>query len=187
MKIINCHKCNAGMVIRVAKKGNTKGNKFLGCSNFPKCNYTLNMGDYTKKRRGTYEVNSLNKRYYNRLYETIEENRINIKFNKINSLEEYYQMLYNHNSIAIELYAFYGIHQLNEEFANSLTFDDFDLDRIIESFDFESIDKFTRWFSDHNNIISFCNGGHNIFKVPSPYGRYLFPEIWKLLDNRKLL
>ena len=183
-KISICQKCNAEMVRRVAKKGAIKGNVFLGCSAFPKCNYTLNMGDYTKKRLGTYEVNLLNEGYYKGLYETIEENRINIKFNKINSLEEYYQMLYNHNSIAIELYAFYGIQKLNEKNANSLTFDDFDLDRIIESFDFESIDKFTRWFSDHTFIITFCNGGHNIFKVPSPYGRYLFTEIRKLLDKR---
>ncbi len=184
MKISNCHKCNAEIVIRVAKKGNTKGNKFLGCSNFPKCNYTLNMGDYTKKRLGTYEVNHLNERCYKELYRAIEENRINIKFNKINSLEKYDQMLNNHNSIAIELYAFYDYQKLNKKNANSLTFDDFELERIIESFEFGSIDKFTRWFSDHNNIISFCNGGHNIFKVPSPYGDNFFPEIWKLLDKR---
>ena len=32
------------------------------------------MGDYTKKRLGKYEVNVLNERYYERLYEAIEEN-----------------------------------------------------------------------------------------------------------------
>ena len=185
MKLINCDKCKAVMVIRVAIKGNTKGNKFFGCSNFPKCNYTLNMGDYTKERLGTYEVNSLNKRYYKELYRAIEENRINDKeLNKINSLEEFDHMLNNHKSIAIELYAFYGYHEFNDKNANSLPFDDSELNSIIESFDFESIEKFKKWFSAHNNIISFCGGGHNIFDVPSPYGRYLFPEIRKLLDKR---
>ena len=71
-----CQKCDAEMVRRVAKKGAIKGNVFLGCSAFPKCNYTLNMGDYTKKRLGKFEVGMLNEGYYKSLYREIERNRI---------------------------------------------------------------------------------------------------------------
>lgn len=33
----NCPKCGAPMVIRVAKQGEYRGQKFYGCSNFPNC------------------------------------------------------------------------------------------------------------------------------------------------------
>lgn len=36
----SCPKCNGNLVVRVNKKGSNIGNKFLGCSNFPKCRYT---------------------------------------------------------------------------------------------------------------------------------------------------
>ncbi|MFW5888820.1 MAG: type I DNA topoisomerase [Bacillota bacterium] len=37
---VECPKCKKGtLVLRTAKKGKNKGNKFLGCSNFPKCKY----------------------------------------------------------------------------------------------------------------------------------------------------
>jgi restriction system protein len=39
-----CQKCGAQLVVRVARKGNNPGNKFWGCSTFPKCNFTQ---DYT--------------------------------------------------------------------------------------------------------------------------------------------
>lgn len=32
-----CPKCNRGMVMRIAKTGANAGNKFLGCSNYPRC------------------------------------------------------------------------------------------------------------------------------------------------------
>lgn len=35
-----CPKCGKELIIRVAGKGENKGNKFYGCSNFPKCRYT---------------------------------------------------------------------------------------------------------------------------------------------------
>ena len=38
----NCPKCGNVLVLRIAKQGVNKGNKFYGCSNFPKCRYTLN-------------------------------------------------------------------------------------------------------------------------------------------------
>ena len=38
-----CPKCNSDMVIREAKKGRSVGNKFWGCSKFPKCRETLNI------------------------------------------------------------------------------------------------------------------------------------------------
>lgn len=37
-----CPKCGADMIMRVAKKGQNKGNKFLGCSNFPQCRCIIN-------------------------------------------------------------------------------------------------------------------------------------------------
>ena len=36
-----CPKCGSPMVVRVAKKGNRAGEKFMGCSKFPKCRSTL--------------------------------------------------------------------------------------------------------------------------------------------------
>lgn len=36
-----CPRCNATMVLRVAKKGSNIGEEFYGCSNFPKCRYSL--------------------------------------------------------------------------------------------------------------------------------------------------
>lgn len=37
---ILCPKCGSKMVLRTAKKGKNKGNKFWGCSQFPKCRGT---------------------------------------------------------------------------------------------------------------------------------------------------
>ena len=36
----NCPRCNEALVLREAKKGPNKGNRFYGCSSFPKCRYT---------------------------------------------------------------------------------------------------------------------------------------------------
>lgn len=38
-----CPKCGAELVMRTAKKGANIGQKFYGCSNYPKCRYTLNV------------------------------------------------------------------------------------------------------------------------------------------------
>lgn len=38
-----CPKCGSSMVIRETKKGQNIGNKFWGCSNFPKCRTTLQI------------------------------------------------------------------------------------------------------------------------------------------------
>jgi restriction system protein len=35
-----CPKCNSALIERTAKRGQNKGNTFLGCSNFPKCRFT---------------------------------------------------------------------------------------------------------------------------------------------------
>lgn len=39
---LKCPKCGADLVLRIAKKGNNAGNKFYGCSAFPKCRYIQN-------------------------------------------------------------------------------------------------------------------------------------------------
>mgnify|MGYP000447420095 CR=1 FL=1 len=38
--ITKCPRCNETLVLREAKKGPNKGNRFYGCSSFPKCRYT---------------------------------------------------------------------------------------------------------------------------------------------------
>lgn len=38
-----CPKCGSRLVLRIAKKGENAGNKFYGCSAFPKCRYTLDV------------------------------------------------------------------------------------------------------------------------------------------------
>ncbi len=38
-----CPKCGSMLVIRVAKKGAKAGNKFYGCSTYPKCSYIQNI------------------------------------------------------------------------------------------------------------------------------------------------
>ncbi len=38
-----CPKCGSQLVLRIAKQGANKGNKFYGCSSFPKCRYTQQL------------------------------------------------------------------------------------------------------------------------------------------------
>jgi len=38
-----CPKCGSSMVMRETKKGENKGKKFWGCSNFPKCRGIINV------------------------------------------------------------------------------------------------------------------------------------------------
>ena len=38
-----CPQCGGELVLRVAKKGDFAGNKFYGCSNYPKCKYVQNI------------------------------------------------------------------------------------------------------------------------------------------------
>lgn len=38
-----CPKCKKKMVMRTAKKGNYRGEKFWGCVNYPKCRFVVNM------------------------------------------------------------------------------------------------------------------------------------------------
>ena len=40
-----CPQCGGELVLRMAKKGNFAGNKFYGCSNYPRCKYKQNIGD----------------------------------------------------------------------------------------------------------------------------------------------
>jgi len=35
-----CPKCGSKLLLRIAQKGQNAGNKFYGCSNYPKCRYT---------------------------------------------------------------------------------------------------------------------------------------------------
>ena len=40
-----CPRCGAKLILRKAAKGNYAGESFYGCSNFPKCRYTKEIGD----------------------------------------------------------------------------------------------------------------------------------------------
>jgi len=42
-KQVYCPKCGSSMVMRETKKGENKGNKFWGCSSFPKCRGIINV------------------------------------------------------------------------------------------------------------------------------------------------
>ena len=44
-----CNFCKVKMVIRTASKGVNKGNKFWGCSRFPKCRNTINDESLNQK------------------------------------------------------------------------------------------------------------------------------------------
>lgn len=39
----HCPRCGGELVLRTAKKGSNVGNRFYGCSNFPKCRYIQNL------------------------------------------------------------------------------------------------------------------------------------------------
>ena len=41
----NCPKCGEAMILRTAKKGTHTGQKFWGCSQFPKCRGTISIAD----------------------------------------------------------------------------------------------------------------------------------------------
>ena len=38
-----CPRCGAAWVLRTVKNGDRAGNKFFGCSEYPKCRYTENI------------------------------------------------------------------------------------------------------------------------------------------------
>lgn len=40
---LKCPRCGGQLVLRVAKKGENAGNRFYGCSNYPKCRYIQNL------------------------------------------------------------------------------------------------------------------------------------------------
>ncbi len=42
---IICPRCGEKLVVRIARKGEHQGKKFLGCSNYPKCRYIQNLSD----------------------------------------------------------------------------------------------------------------------------------------------
>lgn len=42
-EILVCPQCGAPLVLRTAKKGSNAGNRFYGCSTFPKCRYTKEL------------------------------------------------------------------------------------------------------------------------------------------------
>ena len=42
IQVPKCPRCNGDLILKTATKGENKGNKFYGCSNFPKCRYIQN-------------------------------------------------------------------------------------------------------------------------------------------------
>ncbi len=53
-----CPACGAEMVIRTAKKGKYKGQKFYGCSTYPKCKEIVNIGNDEKNKKSSYKVSN---------------------------------------------------------------------------------------------------------------------------------
>ena len=45
LSALKCPRCGGELVIRVAAKGEHKGQEFLGCSNYPKCRYIRNISE----------------------------------------------------------------------------------------------------------------------------------------------
>lgn len=43
VSINKCPKCGGQLILRTAKRGQNAGNKFWGCSNYPKCKYIQNL------------------------------------------------------------------------------------------------------------------------------------------------
>ena len=70
-----CKRCGSGMVVRTATRGGHKGNKFWGCSRFPKCQFTLfiafrnmpNMSSGNDSIKSAIQsgVNTLGQKQYN--------------------------------------------------------------------------------------------------------------------------
>lgn len=38
-----CPRCKSELTLRIAKRGDNKGNQFFGCMNYPKCKYIENV------------------------------------------------------------------------------------------------------------------------------------------------
>jgi len=47
---LKCPKCNGTLILRTASKGTNAGNKFYGCSNYPKCKYIQNIVNKTDNK-----------------------------------------------------------------------------------------------------------------------------------------
>lgn len=48
-KLLKCPKCNGDLILRTAMRGANVGNRFYGCSNYPKCKYVQNVINDTSK------------------------------------------------------------------------------------------------------------------------------------------
>ena len=49
-EFLECPECHTGhLVVKEAKVGKKRGKKFYGCSNYPKCKFTIDLKDYIKK------------------------------------------------------------------------------------------------------------------------------------------
>ncbi len=53
---MNCPKCGSKMVIRIAKQGKNVGNRFWGCSTYPKCKATVDIGKVNEERNQNHLV-----------------------------------------------------------------------------------------------------------------------------------
>ena len=46
---MKCPNCGSDMVLRVARRGPNAGNKFYGCTNYPRCKYIIDISDSEEK------------------------------------------------------------------------------------------------------------------------------------------
>lgn len=62
-KVNRCPKCGSELVLRTATRGSNIGNKFYGCSNFPKCRYIQGINNpIEEEKRNTTLINDNNNR-----------------------------------------------------------------------------------------------------------------------------
>lgn len=57
IKTPTCPICGCNMILRTAKKGPTPGNKFYGCSRYPKCKGIINSNDsYSEEENNDHYI-----------------------------------------------------------------------------------------------------------------------------------
>ncbi|MBR4236864.1 type I DNA topoisomerase [bacterium] len=50
-ELLECPECHTGhLVVKEARVGKKRGNKFYGCSNYPTCKFTIDLKDYVRKK-----------------------------------------------------------------------------------------------------------------------------------------
>ncbi|MHA1920876.1 MAG: topoisomerase DNA-binding C4 zinc finger domain-containing protein, partial [Promethearchaeota archaeon] len=60
MAKVKCPRCGANMMLRTARRGRNKGNKFYGCSNYPRCKEIVSLDEANTSQAEEYSNNQYN-------------------------------------------------------------------------------------------------------------------------------